>query len=445
MKKLLMLPAVCLVLAGGCASTAQMRKLEESSRTNQTALRETDQRLQKLEQSVAALDSRVAMLNNRVYEVRTRGGRKTGMTVVPIIPAQTAKAAAYSPPLSPASVPGGMPTSHNMPARAMQADQSAQKGHNPQSAVSTRDAGPSSPSARVINPAAPPTPLPGKAHGSRAQGGNTAVAARKSGVAGPSGQVGKPDRVAGPAGQLAASEPAPAALALPPVESPALTASQKDAAPAANAEGDKIVPAPPAATAGGAPLAAHGATSGNVAVQVPALPPSDLALPPEHPSLPPLEASGANTGTPPVSREHAVAQQAASPQTGAAPRAGKGEEGAYKAALQVALSGRPAAGIARFREFLQHYPQGRYAANAEYWIGECLYAQGKLQEALAQFEKVNATYPRHHKNADALLKAGMCLSRLGDKQGAARKYKTLLANFPHSEAARLARSRGLAR
>ncbi len=442
MKKLLMIPAACLLLAGGCASTAQMRKLEESSRTNQATLRETDHRLQKLEQSVAALDSQVAMLNNRVYEVRTRGGRKTGMTVVPVIQPQSVPRAASNQPLSRGTGLEGIPASRNMPARAMQADQSAQKGHTSQSAAaSTRDAGPSSPSGRVINPAAPPTPWPGKTDGARANVGNSPGTSRKSGVAGPAGQVGSPDRVAGPAGQLAASEPAPGSLALPPVENPALATPQKGVAPASNAEGGKGVSAPPAA---GTP-AAQGGTDGNAAVQVPALSPSALSLPPEHPGLPPLDAAAAETSVPPVSRESAVAPQASSPQTVAAPRAGKGEDRAYKAALQVALSGRSAEGIARFREFLQHYPQGRYAANAEYWTGECLYAQGKLQEALAQFEKVNATYPRHHKNADALLKAGMCLSRLGDKQGAARKYTTLLADFPNSEAARLARSRGLAR
>lgn len=432
MKKLLVISAACLLLAGGCASTAQMRKLEESSRTNQTTLHETDQRLQKLEQSVAALDSQVAVLNNRVYEVRTRSGRKTGMTVVPVAQPPSVTRAVNSPPLSHGTALESMPAMQNVPAQAMRMDQTALNGRNAQSA-------------RVINPAAPPTPLPGKTGGARAGVGNASGSSDKSGLAGPSGQVGKPDRVAGPTGQLAASEPAPGSLALPPVEIPAVTASQGGAAPASKADGGKAVSPSPAATAGGTPAAAQSGAFGNAPVQVPTLPPSDMALPPEHPSLPPLEAVTANTSVPPVSRESAVAPQASPSQTVAAPRAGKGEEGAYKAALQVALSGRSAEGIARFREFLQQYPQGRYAANAEYWIGECLYAQGKLQEALAQFEKVNAAYPRHHKNADALLKAGMCLSRLGNKQGAARKYQTLLADFPNSEAARLARSRGLAR
>jgi len=127
------------------------------------------------------------------------------------------------------------------------------------------------------------------------------------------------------------------------------------------------------------------------------------------------------------------------------PKSGKGEEAAYKAALQPAMSGRAADSIGRFQTFLQEYPQGRFAANAEYWIGEGYYAQGKYKDALAQFEKVNSQWPRHHKNADALLKTGMTLSRMGDKEGAAQAYKKLLSQFPNSEAAGLARSRGLGR
>ena len=127
------------------------------------------------------------------------------------------------------------------------------------------------------------------------------------------------------------------------------------------------------------------------------------------------------------------------------PKSGKGEEAAYKAAVQPAMAGRAAESISRFQTFLQEYPRGRFAANAEYWIGEGLYAQGKYGEALAQFQKVNSQWPSHHKNADALLKTGMTLSRMGDKEGAAQAYKKLLSQFPGSEAAGIARSRGLAR
>lgn len=128
-----------------------------------------------------------------------------------------------------------------------------------------------------------------------------------------------------------------------------------------------------------------------------------------------------------------------------APVAEKGEDAAYKSALNVTRSGQYGNGIAKFQEFLQQYPQGKYAANAEYWIGEAYYAQGKIQDALGQFQKVNAGYATHHKNADALLKAGMCLNRLGNKEEAKEKFASVLDRFPKSEAASIIRSRGLNR
>ena len=209
------------------------------------------------------------------------------------------------------------------------------------------------------------------------------------------------------------------------------------------------------------PVAAAG---GNADVPVPSVPRSDLALPPEHPGLglPPLagdaaapaakseakgkaEAPKKAAGSAPASASAAAPAASPAAAPAALPKSGKGEDAAYKAAVQPALAGRSADSISRFQTFLQEYPQGRYAANAEYWIGEGLYSQGKYKEALAQFEKVNSQWPRHHKNADALLKTGMTLSRMGDKDGAAQAYKKVLSQFPSSEAAGIVRSRGLAR
>ena len=406
MKKKLVLPTACLVLAiGGCASTGQMRKVEATGEDNQRVLRETDQRLHNLENSVAALNSQVALLNNRVYEVRTRSGHKTGMTVVPIIPPQTARH----------TTPASSPQSAAMP------HGDATGGKTPP----VVQGGPAVASAKKIDPAAPPAPFPGGTPSAKAEkGGEKPV--------GPSGQVGRPEAVAGPSGQLAAVA-APGGLALPPTEAPSTPAEKPVSS---SVSGDK-----------GAPQVAPSA-GGTASVPVPTLPPSDLALPPEHPGLPPVDAPSASAvpASPAASPAPGPAATGGQPTAPSKPaESAKGEEAAYKAALKVALSGHSAEGISRFREFLQQYPQGRYAANAEYWIGECLYAQGNYKEALAQFQTVNTNHPRHHKNADALLKAGMSLSRLGDKPGAAQKYRTLLADFPNSEAARMARSRGLAR
>lgn len=127
------------------------------------------------------------------------------------------------------------------------------------------------------------------------------------------------------------------------------------------------------------------------------------------------------------------------------PSTAQGEEAAYKEALSLITAGRHAEGKNRFEEFLQKYPEGRYAANALYWIGESYYVQRSYPEALLEFKQVSARFPRHHKTADALLKAGMTYQKLGDKDNADLQFKALLADFPQSEAARLARSKGWGR
>ncbi|MDD4702066.1 MAG: tol-pal system protein YbgF, partial [Desulfovibrio sp.] len=264
-------------------------------------------------------------------------------------------------------------------------------------------------------------------------------------TAGANGQVGGPSKSNSPAsgtGGVSVGLP-PVAVpepAVPPAVNPTNFAAQGSNQPVVPASSGKNDPA-----------------GGNSAVPVPALPPSALALPPEHPGLPPV--AGASTAAPAQAPGQASGVQAGSqpvppvqaksaPPATAAPQAvkpAKNEKAAYEAALKVMTSGRSAEGISQFEAFLQAYPGGKYAANADYWIGEGLYAQGNYQDALNQFRKVDASYPQHHKNADALLKTGMCLSRLGDKDAAAQAYRQLLTRFPNSEAARIARSRGLAR
>ena len=516
MKKFFAVPLACVLLSTGCASTAQLRHVEGKETANQKTLRETDQRLNALEQSVATLDSQVAQLKNRTFEVRTRGGQKTSMTVVPILPPAPAKpapsaaagASSDSPGAAgaaPAPEPAGQrppdvalghngPSAVTAPAVAAQtaspvavlpvAASAGSSGAAPlaaepaSSSAKTSEKTPaakgketplaavapetvSGPKGRIIDPAAPPRSFPQDSPSALATA-NGAAAAKpavaspsqgKAATAGPHGQVGTSNNTSQPANgagtpsvglpPVAAPEPV-----VPPAVSPTNLASQGTNQPsvAASADADKGAPA-----------------DGHAAVPVPSLPPSELALPPEYPGLPPVEAAGSATPTatsaPTVraadpaaqtapaapakpSPSAAATQQAATQQ---AARPAKNEKAAYDAALKFMTSGRSAEGITRFEGFLQEYPQGVYAANAEYWIGEGLYAQGKYQEALNQFRKVDASYPQHHKNADALLKTGMCLSRLGDKTAAAEAYKQLLARFPNSEAARIARSRGLAR
>lgn len=487
MKKLFAVPLACVVLAAGCASSAQMRHVENKETASQRTLRETDQRLRTLEQSVATLDSQMAQLKNRTFEVRTRGGQKTSMTVVPILPpvplpvppvagvssvgqngAGTAEASSAGPhqrevalgqngpsvTTAPAFGTGTpiAPLSSSIPA-AKQSQPAAAPANKDAQAVTPASAPAGTPKGKVIDPATQPTSFPSAAPATAPQ---TAAApsvpasspAGRTVTAGPNGQVGAPGKSTATANGTNA-----ASVGLPPVAAP-----EPAVPPAVNptnfAAQDTNQSVVPASSGKGDPA------GGNTAVPIPALPPSALALPPEHPGLPPVEAASpaatplapaaqanpqpvAPAEVKPVASVNTATPTNQAPQQAAKPT--KNEKAAYEAALKVMTAGRSAEGISRFETFLQEYPHGGYAANAEYWIGEGLYAQGKYQDALNQFRKVDASYPQHHKNADALLKTGMCLSRLGDKDAATQAYKQLLTRFPNSEAARIARSRGLAR
>ena len=451
MKTLIVVPLACVALVAGCASSDKMRQVESTSETNQKVLRETDQRLRTLEQSVNTLDTQVAQLNNRVYEVRTRGGQKTGMTVVPIIPPQPHKSAVVAPaqPES-AQLTAHGPVATSSPERPA-VNPASQPPVNPANTASANSA---TPNARALDPAATIRPIPAAAPREAAKAEAEVMPKTPAAKTAAQQSPAEKPQAAAKGAPGSASASSAASFALPP---------EAASPPAASAAGKGAVQPmlPPVAAAGG-----------NPDVPVPSVPVSDLALPPEHPGLglPPLpgdaaakngakgKAAKAAAGSAPASAPASAASAAATPAvsaqaqpqapaqpSAALPKSGKGEEAAYKAALQPAMSGRAADSIGRFQTFLQEYPQGRFAANAEYWIGEGYYAQGKYKDALAQFEKVNSQWPRHHKNADALLKTGMTLSRMGDKEGAAQAYKKLLSQFPNSEAAGLARSRGLAR
>ncbi len=435
----------------GCAGKARTAAQDEQEKRLQTM----DRRLTALEQSVGALNSQTARLNNRVYEVRTAGGRKTGYRVVPILPPQSAQSlsAAATPPAPQSAqtvTPQASPAVTAAPAAPSAAAPVVRSAGGAASASASAGKTPpaSGPQGLRIDPAAPPRPFPAqKADATAPQppAGASAAASRA------------PVRPAAPATDAlpANSGTTPGVLGLPPESLPS------QPLPQASVAGNPVQGGATAVGAGAVSRAAAGA-GGNPAVPVPALPRTELSLPPEPAGLglPPLEGAAETASTAGSPRLAAHDQRAGrapatsavppspaapSPAAAAGQAAPQGEDAAYKAALRLAMSGKSAESIARFQAFLQSYPQGRYAPNAVYWIGEGLYAQGRYAEALEQFRKVEAGWPRHHKNADALLKTGMSLSRMGDRQGAAKVYGEVLRRFPHSEAAGLVRARGLAR
>jgi len=88
----------------------------------------------------------------------------------------------------------------------------------------------------------------------------------------------------------------------------------------------------------------------------------------------------------------------------------------YREAIDKLLKQQDQPGaITAFSEYINYYPQGRYAANAQYWLGEAYLAQDKLEEAKDWFARLLKEFPSHSKANDARYKLGTVYNLMGDK------------------------------
>ena len=118
-----------------------------------------------------------------------------------------------------------------------------------------------------------------------------------------------------------------------------------------------------------------------------------------------------------------------------------GEKAAYEQALDLLQQRRYDNAAVALREFLDRYPQSRYAPNVWYWLGESHYVQRRLPQALDAFRKVTEQYGSSAKVPDALLKIGMILDDRGDHDKAVETFNDLIDRYPKSSAAYLAQKR----
>ena len=93
--------------------------------------------------------------------------------------------------------------------------------------------------------------------------------------------------------------------------------------------------------------------------------------------------------------------------------------------------------IEGFNTYLRSFPRSEAADDAQFYIGECNFADGKYTEAMDAYNRVITGYPRADKVPDAYYKRGMTFERLGQLDRARESWDTLLKMFPDAEVARL--------
>lgn len=93
-----------------------------------------------------------------------------------------------------------------------------------------------------------------------------------------------------------------------------------------------------------------------------------------------------------------------------------------------------------FKAFLEEHPEGPFAGNAMYWLGETHYARSNFRDAAAVFVDAYTNFPTSPKASASLLKLGMSLGQLGKKDAACASFSELKTKYPDSDSRVLERA-----
>jgi tol-pal system protein YbgF len=113
----------------------------------------------------------------------------------------------------------------------------------------------------------------------------------------------------------------------------------------------------------------------------------------------------------------------------------------YDAAYLDVTRGNYSLAIDGFEEYLRNFPDTDLADNAQYWIGECYYAQRDYFKAIEEFGKVLDLYPRGDKVPAAMVKLGISYIEVRDRASAKKMLNQVVDLYPHTDEAALARER----
>jgi tol-pal system protein YbgF len=120
-----------------------------------------------------------------------------------------------------------------------------------------------------------------------------------------------------------------------------------------------------------------------------------------------------------------------------------GEADAYRAAYSQVRSQQFQGAVSAFKQFLVNFPNGRYAANAHYWLGELylVIVPPDDESARREFNLLLEDYPDNSKAPDALYKLGKIYFDRGDANRAREYFDRVINEFGDSgsSAVKLAR------
>jgi tol-pal system protein YbgF len=107
----------------------------------------------------------------------------------------------------------------------------------------------------------------------------------------------------------------------------------------------------------------------------------------------------------------------------------------YKAAYGHVLSGDYSTAEQEFTQYIARYPGSARAADANFWLGEALYSQGKYNDAAKTFLDAHKKYGSSEKAPEMLLKLGMSLAALDNTETACATLREVSKRYPKASRA----------
>jgi len=113
------------------------------------------------------------------------------------------------------------------------------------------------------------------------------------------------------------------------------------------------------------------------------------------------------------------------------------EAEAYRSAYDLLKQRQVDQAITAFSDLLIDHPEGKYAANAHYWLGEIFLLKNDLESARQWFTRLLDGFPGHRKVPGTQFKLGKVYHLLGDMEKSRALLDSVAAT--RSDAARLAK------
>lgn len=111
---------------------------------------------------------------------------------------------------------------------------------------------------------------------------------------------------------------------------------------------------------------------------------------------------------------------------------------AYQHAFDLMANKQYDQAVAAFKDYLRRHPDGQFAANTHYWLGDIYFQQKNLTQAEAELNLVITQYTASGKAPDAFLKLALLHAQQGKTAQAKQEFKTIMARYPGTAAAQLA-------